>query len=44
MLIWLVSPVITDLDNLMLFKIPEEREIYQAISQLGPNNAPGPMT
>ena len=38
----LISHVITSLDNLMLFKIPEEREIYQAISQLGPNKALGP--
>jgi hypothetical protein len=33
----LVSSVIIDLDNLMLFKIPKEREIYLAISQLGPD-------
>jgi len=38
----LVSPVITADDNLALCSIPEEAEIFLAISELGLNKSPGP--
>jgi hypothetical protein len=37
----LIAKVVTDEDNVVLCGIPDENEIFLAISNLGPNKAPG---
>ncbi|KAB1219839.1 hypothetical protein CJ030_MR3G009481 [Morella rubra] len=38
----LISPEITDEENLFLCQIPSEREIWDAVRQIGSRKAPGP--